>query len=67
MATLISTPTRVPRAHAAPHYLSSYSKPAKGSLSAADRDTMQRLVWKLFFMLVVGVFVVGLVLSSLTD
>ena len=63
MATLSAGSTKVPQAHRGLHYANQYSKPVRGSLSAADRDKMQRLTWQLFFILVLGVFVMAVVLS----
>ena len=63
MATFIATPTKAPRARKGPHYANPTSKPIVGPLSTADREDLQRLTWKLFFILVLCVFAVGVGLS----
>jgi len=45
------------------HYANPSSKPLDGPVSKADRDGTQRLVWKLFFVLVLCGVALGIALG----
>lgn len=45
------------------HYANPSSKPLTGPPPADERDGVQRLVWRLFFVLVLVIGVAGVVLS----
>lgn len=63
MADARATPSNVPSAQQGVHYTNPSSKPLRGPVPPEDRDGVQRLVWRLFFVLVLAVGVAGLVLS----
>ncbi len=58
-----SIPAEVPSAHEGAHYPNPSSKPLTGPLGKADRDGTQRLVWMLFFILLLCVVAIGIVLG----
>jgi len=58
-----STPAQAPRAHEGKHYANPSSKPLLGPLGKNYRDTTQRLVWPVFFGLILCVVTIGIVLG----
>jgi hypothetical protein len=66
MANPTSPPTDAPRAHEGAHYANPSSKPLRGPVSTADREGTQRMIWKLFFVLILCVVAMVLVLGLVT-
>lgn len=63
MASASPLPPQVPPAHRGKHYANPSSKPLTGPPPLDERDGVQRLVWRLFFGLVVAVVLAAVVLS----
>lgn len=63
MAEARAIPSVVPSAQPGVHHTNPSSKPLRGPAPPEDRDGVQRLVWRLFFVLVLAVGVAGVVLS----
>jgi hypothetical protein len=58
-----SKPTDAPPAHEGAHYDNPASKPIVSPARKGDREGVQRLVWALFFVLILGVVATGVVLG----
>ncbi len=54
--------TRAPQAHTGAHYDNPSTKPLRRP-GHADRDGVQRVVWALFFVLILGAIATGLLLA----
>lgn len=63
MANPNSVDTDAPHAHEGVHYDNPSTKPLRGRVARADRDGVQRVVWALFFVLILGAIATGVVLS----
>jgi hypothetical protein len=63
MANPTPIETDAPPAHVGAHYDNPSTKPLRGPFGPTERDGIQRLLWSLLFTLVLGVVVVGVVLS----
>lgn len=63
MANPSSTPPEVPPAHEGVHYDNPTSKSIRGPVAGTDRTGTQRLVWGLFFVLMLCVVATGVVLG----
>jgi hypothetical protein len=61
-----STPSEAPRAHEGAHYPNPSSKPLLGPLRQVDQDSTQRLIWPLFFVLILCVVAIGIVLGLIS-
>jgi hypothetical protein len=66
MANPTSPPTDAPPAHEGAHYANPSSRPLRGPLSPTDREGTQRVVWKVFFVLILCVVAMVLVLGLVT-
>ncbi len=55
--------SEVPHAHEGKHYANPSSKPLLGPVAKTDRELTQRVVWKLFFVLILCVVAMTVVLS----
>lgn len=55
--------TEVPPPHEGVHYANPSSKPLKVPASPSEREGTQRLVWKVFFVLVLCVFAMVMVMG----
>jgi hypothetical protein len=53
----------VPQAHEGPHYRNPSSKPLQGPVAVTERTGTQRVVWKVFFVLILAVIAIGVVLG----
>jgi hypothetical protein len=53
----------VPEAHEGPHYANASSKPLLGPDAQAESELTQRVVWKLFFVLILCVIAMSVVLG----
>ncbi|RYZ07350.1 MAG: hypothetical protein EOO73_11880 [Myxococcales bacterium] len=62
MASKVSE-TDAPPAQPGEHYASPGSKPLLGPTPAADRGSVQRVVWPLFFFVLLGVIALVMALS----
>jgi hypothetical protein len=60
-----STSTDAPPAHEGVHYQNPASKPIDGPMATSDRDGVQRVVWPLFFVLILCLVAIGVVLGVL--
>ena len=65
MANPSSATPEVPAAHEGPHFDNAVSKRPDGPVGTADRESTQRLVWVLFFILILGGVVTGAALGLL--
>jgi hypothetical protein len=63
MANSSATPTEAPPAHDGVHYENPSSKQIDGPVSSAQRDSVQRVVWALFFIIILCVVAMGMVLG----
>jgi hypothetical protein len=66
MANSTSSPTDatdVPRAHEGAHYANPSSKPLEAPLGPTEREGTQRMVWKLFFVVMLCVVAMVAVLG----
>jgi hypothetical protein len=62
-ATGEHTAAAVPPAHEGAHYQNPSSKSLEGPVARTDRADTQRLVWKVFFALILCVVAMGVVLG----
>jgi hypothetical protein len=62
-ASAKSAASEVPPAHEGANYPNPSSKPLEGPVAATDRADTQRLVWKVFFVLILCVVAMGVVLG----
>lgn len=53
----------VPQAHEGAHYPNPSSKPLRGPVAVTERTPIQRLVWRVFFVVILGVVALGVVLG----
>lgn len=58
-----SGPSTVPSAHQGVHHNNPSSKSLRGPAPPNERDGVQRVVWRLFFVLVLAVGIAAVVLS----
>jgi hypothetical protein len=63
MANLTTVASEVPDAHEGKHYANPSSKALLGPVAKSDRELTQRVVWKLFFVLILCVIAMIVVLS----
>jgi hypothetical protein len=61
-----SPPTDAPHPHEGVRYPNPSSKPLEGPVGQADRETTQRLVWKLFFVLMLCTFAMVIVIGLIS-
>jgi len=65
MANPSSATPDVPAAHEGPHFDNAVSKRPEGPVGKTDQEGIQRLVWVLFFILILGGVVTGAALGLL--
>jgi hypothetical protein len=66
MANSNSTPSAAPPAHEGVHYPNPSSKSLEAPAPKAEREGTQRLVWPLFFVLLLCVLAMSVVLGLVT-
>lgn len=63
MANLSSPGSEVPQAHEGARYSNPSSKPLEGPVAKIDREDIQRVAWKLFFILILCGLAMAIVLG----
>jgi len=67
MANPTSTPGKVPPPHEGAHYANPSSEPLESPVAKFDQEGTQRVVWKLFFVLMLCVVAIGTVFGLITS